>query len=164
MGGGECCHCCILPASRIGGDDVLFNFLIPAVPLPFPIYVALLPSSSYIINTLFLLAYSQLFEVEIDEKKLLPVTLLLIVADFASLIFLVLTSQIPYLLYKLFSVSADLTAYLLLVFICVMEGVALAHISSLTLVNANRRVLAASWILANTASTTAYMLLGGVFP
>ncbi|WP_456328790.1 hypothetical protein [Archaeoglobus sp.] len=143
---------------------MLFNFLIPSIPLPFPIYIVLLPSSSYVVNTLFLLAYSQLFKVEIDEKRFLPVTLLLTLTDFASLIFLALISPIPYLLYRLFSVSADLTSYLLLVFICVMEGAVLAHISSLALVNADRRVLAASWISANTASTTAYMLLGGVFP
>ncbi len=101
---------------------------------------------------------------EIYEKRFLPVTLLLTLTDFASLIFLALASPIPYLLYRLFSVSADLTSYLLLVFICVIEGAVLARVSSLALVKANKKVLAASWIFANTASTTAYMLLGGVSP
>ncbi|WP_290597148.1 MULTISPECIES: hypothetical protein [unclassified Archaeoglobus] len=144
------------------GDTVLFNFLIPPDPFPFAIYAALLPSSSYIVNTLFLLTYSQLFEAEIDERRLLPVTLLLVVIDFVSLLFLALVAKVPYLLYRLFSVPADLVSYLLLGFVCVVEGLILAHVSSLAFLSVDKRTLSLSWIFANTVSIFVYLAKGGV--
>ncbi len=143
---------------------MLFNFLIPAIPLPFAVYVALLPSSSYVVNTLFLLVYSRLFNAEFNDRRLPPITILLVLTDFLSLLILVFASRIPYTLYKTFSVPADLTSYFLLGFICAVEGLVLASLSSLAFLSVDKKTLSVSWILANTISSFVYIALGGVLP
>ncbi|AAB89096.1 MULTISPECIES: hypothetical protein [Archaeoglobus] len=131
---------------------MFFNFLIPPNSFSsFPEYVAFVVSLSYALNATLLLLYSRIFGVEVKEKAFIPVTLSFVAIDFTSIQGLRLFVGIP--------------AYLgvvILTSLCILEGLALALTSSLALVNASRRHLAATWIAANVASSGLFMAFVGV--
>jgi hypothetical protein len=140
---------------------MLFNFLVPYYPF---IGVATPFLTSYIVNTLFLLSYSRIFNSELDENRFLMISFLLVLVDFAALFVGGMVSgaivKAPYWLWGDWRLMDELARRrdLLAPLDAVVGGAILGYASSFAFVSVNRKHLITSWIVANSISILIFVV------
>lgn len=134
---------------------MLFNFLLPYLPFfglssPFV--------TSFVVNVVFLLAYSFIFKSKFNEKRLIAVSFILVPIDFlAFLISALITDLIittPYRLWGNWMLMDELIRHgsELIALGGILGGAILGYVSSFAFIEVNRKHLIATWIATNSIS------------